>query len=62
VWKGLSIGRAVFSLLAWVLFSIFIRKDETYSSLEKREFSLLDDIAVEATPLQKEPLKADLKV
>ena len=33
-------------MLAWLLFSICIRNDQTYDSLEKRDFSLLDDIAI----------------
>ena len=45
VWKSLNIVKAVFSLLAWLLFSICIKDDQTYDSLEKRDFSLLDDIA-----------------
>ena len=31
--------------LAWLLFSAFIKHDRTYELLEKRDFSLLDDIA-----------------
>ena len=31
-------------MLAWLLFSVFSHLDMTYESLEKREFSLLDDL------------------
>lgn len=45
VWKSISVVKAAFSLLAWLLFSVFVRDDKTYESLEKRDFTLLDDIA-----------------
>ncbi len=48
VWKYLSIVRVVFSVLAWLLFSLFISSDETLSSLEKRDYSLIDEIVENA--------------
>lgn len=45
----MSVVKAVFSLLGWLIFSIFISYDMTYESLEKREFSILDDIAEDFT-------------
>lgn len=45
--KGVSIAKASFSLFAWFLFCIFVSDDQTYESLEKRDFDLLDDIAFE---------------
>ncbi|RMZ97417.1 transmembrane protein -like [Brachionus plicatilis] len=48
-WKSVSVVKAVFSLFGWLIFSIFISYDMTYESLEKREFSILDDIAEDLT-------------
>lgn len=45
VWKSLSAVKAAFSMLAWLVFTIFSHYDMTHDSLEKREFSLLDDLA-----------------
>ena len=45
VWRGLCIAKTVMCFLAWLLFSAFIKHDRTYELLEKRDFSLLDDIA-----------------
>lgn len=44
VWKYLSLARTLLCVLAWLLFSVFITKDETYNSLEKRDFSLIDEM------------------
>ena len=45
IWRGLCIAKTVMCFLAWLLFSAFIKHDRTYELLEKRDFSLLDDIA-----------------
>jgi hypothetical protein len=45
VWKGLTIARTVLCMLAWLQFSVFVKHDRTCELLEKRDFSLLDDIA-----------------
>lgn len=57
VWRSLNIVRAVFSLLAWLLFSIFISYDQTYDSLEKRDFTLLDDLAQETNQTKPDASK-----
>ena len=44
VWQSLSVARAVFSFLGWFLCVIFIRADKTCEALEKRDFSLIDEI------------------
>ena len=31
-------------MVAWLVFTIFFKYDMTYESLEKRDFSLLDDL------------------
>jgi hypothetical protein len=40
----MSAVKAAFSMLAWLVFAIFSHIDMTFESLEKREFSLLDDL------------------
>lgn len=43
MWKGISIGKAAFSLFGWLLFSIFVKEDKTCESLETRDFNILDE-------------------
>lgn len=49
IWKSINIVKGAFALLGWLLFAILIGYDKTYESLEKRDFDLLDDIAVGST-------------
>lgn len=41
-------------MISWLIISIFSRYDMTYESLEKRDFSLLDDLV---TPQQQQQLQ-----
>ena len=51
----MSAVKAAFSMLSWLVFAIFSHLDMTYESLEKREFSLLDDLVT------TDPAKQDQK-
>jgi len=44
IWKSIYSVKAAFCMVAWLLFTIFFKYDMTYESLEKRDFSLLDDL------------------
>jgi hypothetical protein len=51
----LNAVKAGFSLFAWFLFSILIGHDKTCESLEKRDFSILDDLASQKNKNDQKP-------
>ena len=55
MWLSLNAVKGAFSLFAWFLFSILIGHDKTYESLEKRDFSILDDLANQKNKNDQKP-------